>query len=186
MTYGNLPPGQKITNQFPILDLGENPSFNPGTWDFIIEGEVTNTMRTGWAELLKFPTVTQRSDFHCVTGWSRLNDEWEGIQVRALLEFAGPMAEAKYALAFAEGKYTTSLLLSDLLEEDVLLALKFNGNPLEPIHGGPIRLLVPKKYAYKSAKWVRGIKLYKEPVLGYWESRGYSNSADPWKEERYG
>lgn len=180
-----LPPGQKIAKDFPVLHLGEVPAFNPVTWDFFLDGEVRSPVKIGWEIFGKLPRVKQISDFHCVTGWSRLGDEWEGIHVKFLLEMAQPTPEAKYALAFAEGDYTTSLSLKDLMDDDVILALYFRGKPLEPIHGGPVRLHIPKKYAYKCAKWVRGIRLYKALQLGFWESRGYSDSADPWKEERY-
>ncbi len=180
-----LPPGQRTAKDFPVLHLGEVPVFKPDAWDFFVDGEVKNPLRIGWKEFNKLPRVKQINDFHCVTGWSRLGDEWEGIQVKLLLDMAQPGPEAKYALIFAEGNYTTSLPLKDLMEENVLLALNFNGKPLEPIHGGPVRSLVPVLYAYKSAKWVRGIRLYKELHPGFWESRGYSESADPWKEERY-
>ena len=180
-----LPPGQRIAKDFPVLHLGEIPVFKPDAWDFFVDGEVNNPFRISWEEFDKLPKVKQTNDFHCVTGWSRLGDEWEGIQVKLLLDMAQPGPEAKYALIFAEGNYTTSLPLKNLMEENVLLALYFNGKPLEPIHGGPVRSLVPVLYAYKSAKWVRGIRLYKELHPGFWESRGYSESADPWKEERY-
>jgi len=180
-----LPPGQRIAEDFPVLHLGEVPSFDPETWDFFLDGEVKSPLKIGWEVLNKLPRVKQISDFHCVTGWSRLRDEWEGIQVRLLLEMAQPASEAGHALVYAEGDYTTSLALKDLMDNDVLLALQFKARPLEPIHGGPARLLVPKKYAYKCAKWVRGIRLYKEPHRGFWEIRGYSDSADPWKEERH-
>lgn len=185
MKEKQAPPGQRIAKDFPILHLGGVPTFNSETWDFFIDGEVKNPVKIGWEIFSKLPRVKQVNDFHCVTGWSRIGDEWEGIQVKLLLDMAIPNLEAKYALVLAEETYTTSLPLKDLLDADVILALHFNGKPLEPIHGGPVRLLTPKKYAYKSAKWVRGIRLYKEPHPGFWESRGYSESADPWKEERY-
>lgn len=185
MKETKLPPGQRIAKDFPVLHLGEVPSFNPDSWYFFLDGEINNPLKISWEIFSRLPSIKQLSDFHCVTGWSRFGDEWEGIQVRLLLDMAQPKTEAKYALIFAEGDYTTSLFLKDLMEDDVILALYFNGKPVEPIHGGPVRLLVPKKYAYKSAKWVRGIRLYEERRLGFWESRGYSDSADPWKEERY-
>lgn len=185
MKQKKLPPGQTLAENFPVLHAGNVPVFHPETWNFSIDGEVANPLRIGWQDFSRLPGVKQISDFHCVTGWTRLGDEWQGVQVKALLSMTGPKPEAKFALVFAEENYSTSLPVKDLMDDDVLLALYFNGRPLEPIHGGPVRLLVPKKYAYKCAKWVRAITLYQEPHLGFWESRGYSDSADPWKEERY-
>jgi len=183
--HPRLPPGQRLTEGFPILHLGPVPPFTPASWDFVVEGEVENPLHLAWTQFQSLPRVTRRSDFHCVTGWSRLGDEWEGIPVGSLLALARPRPEARFALVVAEGGYTTSLTLAELSEDDVLLALRLNGAELPPEHGGPVRLLVPRKYAYKSAKWVRGIRLSREEQWGYWERRGYSQRADPWRQERY-
>jgi DMSO/TMAO reductase YedYZ molybdopterin-dependent catalytic subunit len=180
-----VPPNQKVTSKFPVLHEGSIPTFDPETWDFVVEGLVEKPMVLGYRDFLKLPTVVSVSDFHCVTGWSRMDNKWEGVAFKTISELAKPLKEARYVTVVAEGDYTTSLPLKDLLDDDVLLAYRFDDKPLEPKHGGPLRLVVPKKYAYKSPKWVRKLRFTAEQELGYWEKRGYSNTADPWKEERY-
>lgn len=180
-----IPPNQTATSKFPVLHAGSVPPFDPEKWDFTVEGLVANPMRLTYAEFLKLPKTVSVSDFHCVTGWSRLDNKWEGVSFKTITELAKPLEEAKYVTIIAEEDYTTSLPLKELLDPDVILAYNFDDKPLPPEHGGPLRLVVPKKYAYKSAKWVRGLRFTKEQELGYWEKRGYSNTADPWKEERY-
>jgi DMSO/TMAO reductase YedYZ molybdopterin-dependent catalytic subunit len=181
-----VPPNQRLTSSFPVLHVGPVPRFDPETWDFVVEGLVENPVKLSFDEFLKLPKVVSISDFHCVTGWSKLNNRWEGVLFKTVVDLVKPLKDAKYVTVVAEGDYTTSLPLSELLSDDVLLGYGFEGKPLEPVHGGPLRLVVPKKYAYKSAKWVRKLRFTKEQELGYWEKRGYSDSADPWKEERYG
>jgi len=181
-----VPPNQRLTSSFPVLHVGPVPKFDPKTWDFVVEGLVENPVRLSFDEFLKLPKLVSVSDFHCVTGWSKLNNRWEGVLFKTVVDLVKPLKDAKYVTIVAEGDYTTSLPLSELLSDDVLLGYGFEGKPLEPVHGGPLRLVVPKKYAYKSAKWVRRLRFTKEQELGYWELRGYSNTADPWKEERYG
>jgi DMSO/TMAO reductase YedYZ molybdopterin-dependent catalytic subunit len=180
-----VPPNQRLTSSFPVLHFGGVPRFDAKTWDFAVEDLVRNPLRLTWAEFLKLPRAVSVSDFHCVTGWSRLDNRWEGVSFRAVYDLVRPLNEARFVTIVAEGEYTTSLLLEDLLDPDVLLAYGFNDKPLAPEHGGPLRLVVPKKYAYKSAKWCRKLRFTKEQELGFWETRGYSNTADPWKEERY-
>ena len=180
-----VPPNQKVTSDFPVLHEGSIPTFDPETWDFAVEGLVEKPMRLAYKDFLKLPAVVSISDFHCVTGWSRMDNKWEGVAFKTISDLAKPLKEANYVTVVAEGDYTTSLPLEDLLDDDVLLAHRFDDKPLEPKHGGPLRLVVPKKYAYKSAKWVRKLRFTAEQELGYWEKRGYSNTADPWKEERY-
>jgi DMSO/TMAO reductase YedYZ molybdopterin-dependent catalytic subunit len=180
-----IPPNQKISSKFPVLHEGSVPRFNPETWDFAVEGLVENPTKFSWEEFLKLPKTVSVSDFHCVTGWSRLDNNWEGVAFRTVCELVKPLKEARYVTIIAEGEYTTSLPLEELLDDNVLLAYRLDDRLLAPEHGGPLRLVVPKKYAYKSAKWVRKLKFTKEQELGYWEKRGYSNTADPWKEERY-
>jgi len=180
-----VPPGQRVTSRFPVLHVGPVPGFDSKTWDFVVEGLVANSVRLGFDEFLNLPKVVRVSDFHCVTGWSRLDNRWEGVLFKTVADLVKPLVEAKYVTIVCEEDFTTSLPLADLLDDDVLLAYGFEGKPLEPVHGGPLRLVVPKKYAYKSAKWVRKLRFTKDQELGYWEQRGYSNTADPWKEERY-
>jgi len=180
-----VPPNQRIASKFPVLHVGTVPKFDPQTWDFVVAGLVKNPVRLTYEDFLKLPKMVSVSDFHCVTGWSKLDNRWEGVAFKTISDLAKPLKEAKYVTFVAEGDYTTSLPLEDLLNNDVLLAYRLDNKPLEPKHGGPLRLIVPKKYAYKSAKWVRKLRFTKERELGYWEKRGYSNTADPWKEERY-
>lgn len=181
-----VPPNQRLTKEFPVLHVGPVPKFDRGTWNFVVEGLVENPIRLGFNEFMKLPKTVSVSDFHCVTGWSRLGNRWEGVSFKTVADLVKPLKEARFATVVAEGDYTTSLPLEELLDDDVLLAYCFEGKPLEPVHGGPLRLVVPKKYAYKSAKWVRMLRFTKDQELGYWEKRGYSNSANPWKEKRYG
>jgi DMSO/TMAO reductase YedYZ molybdopterin-dependent catalytic subunit len=180
-----IPPNQRVTSKFPVLHLGAIPKFDPKTWDFMVEGLVENPLRLTYEKFLKLPRMVSVSDFHCVTGWSRLDSRWEGVAFKTISDLVKPLKEAKYVTVVAERDYTTSLPLEDLLDNDVLLAYRLDDKLLEPKHGGPLRLVVPRKYAYKSAKWVRKLRFTEEQELGYWEKRGYSNTADPWKEERY-
>jgi len=180
-----LPPGQYRVDELPVLHLGFVPVFNQASWRFEAYGLVEKALELSWGDFLSLPRHTSISDFHCVEGWSRLDNKWEGVSFRTIVEIVKPKAEARFCTIECEGDYTTSLPMEDLIDEDVLFAYRLDGKELSPEHGGPLRLVVPKKYAYKSAKWVRRIKFTKEQELGYWEKRGYSNTADPWKEERY-
>ena len=182
---GRGPPNQRVTSKFPVLHVGPVPEFDVKTWDFRVEGLVEKPVRLSFDEFLRLPKVVRVSDFHCVTGWSRFDNRWEGVAFRTIVDLAKLLKEAGFVTVVCDGDYTTSLPLEELLDDDVLLAYEFEGKPLEPVHGGPLRLVVPKKYAYKSAKWVRVLRFTREQELGFWEKRGYSNSADPWKEERY-
>jgi DMSO/TMAO reductase YedYZ molybdopterin-dependent catalytic subunit len=180
-----IPPNQTVTSKYPVLHVGPVPEFDPKTWDFTVEGLVKNAVKLTYVEFMNLPKTVNTSDFHCVTGWSRLDNLWEGVPFKVIHDLVNPLEEAKYVTVVAEGDYTTSLPLNDLLEDDVLLAYRLDGQPLKLEHGGPLRLVVPKKYAYKSAKWVRKLRFTERQELGYWEKRGYSNTADPWNEERY-
>jgi len=180
-----VPPNQRVVTKFPVLHYGSTPKFDPETWNFVVEGLVENPVKLTFEEFLKLPKTVSVSDFHCVTGWSRLNNKWEGVAFKTIADLVKPLKDAKYVTIVCEENYTTSLPFKDLLDGDVLLAYKFDDRPLEPEHGGPFRLVVPKRYAYKSAKWVRRLRFAAEQELGFWEKRGYSNTADPWKEERY-
>jgi DMSO/TMAO reductase YedYZ molybdopterin-dependent catalytic subunit len=154
-------------------------------WTFTIEGLVREPMTWSWQELLALPTQTYTVDIHCVTKWSKLDTEWEGVSVDTLLEHVALAPEARYAMAFCYGDYTTNLPLSDLTNDKAFVAYRYDGRPLPPEHGGPARLVVPHLYFWKSAKWVRGLRLLKEDEPGFWESLGYHRRGDPWKEERY-
>jgi len=181
-----VPPNQRVTSKFPVLHVGTVPVVDLKMWDFRVEGLVENPIRLTYDEFRRLPKNVSVSDFHCVTGWSRLDNRWEGVAFKTIGDLVKPSGEAQYVTIVAEGDYTSSLPLKELLEDDVLFAYAFEDKPLEPEHGGPLRLVVPRKYAYKSVKWVRKLRFTKEQELGFWEKRGYSNTADPWKEERYG
>jgi DMSO/TMAO reductase YedYZ molybdopterin-dependent catalytic subunit len=180
-----LPPGQYHTKKWPILTYEPTPKFDPAAYRFKVWGAVENPFELTWTELLDLPRVQLTADFHCVTTWSRYDNAWEGIHIREILQRAGPTAQAKYVMAHSFTNYTTNLPLEALDDDDVLIALEHDGEELEAEHGGPVRLIVPKLYAYKSAKWLSGLEFMEQDRPGFWEIRGYSNSADPWKEERY-
>ena len=180
-----LPPGQTETKRFPVLSIDSIPFFDGKNWDVFVEGEVLHPKKFSWQEFLSLPSAIITSDFHCVTSWSRLDNVWEGVLMKTIADMVTITSRAHNATVFSEGFYSTSLTVDEILDNDVLLAYTHDGKPLAPEHGGPLRLVVPKKYAYKSVKWVRRILFTKEKELGFWETRGYSDSADPWKEEKY-
>jgi DMSO/TMAO reductase YedYZ molybdopterin-dependent catalytic subunit len=180
-----LPPGQVLTEKWPVLHYGSVPKVDLGTWDFRVFGRVEREQRWTWEEFLALPRVQVRSDIHCVTRWSRYDNLWEGVAVKEVLREAGVKPDAAFVIEHAEQGYTTNLPLSELLRDDVLLALKHDGHDLAPEHGWPLRLVVPGRYFWKSAKWIRGLELAPADRPGFWETNGYHNQADPWKEERY-
>ena len=180
-----VPPGQYLTTKFPVLTYGPVPRFNPQTWDFRITGEVDKPLRFSWEEFQALPRARMVADFHCVTTWSRLDNVWEGVMVNDLIKLAGLKPAARFVLVHCDAGYTTNLPLKYLLDDDVMLAYRHDGQDLTPDHGFPLRLVVPKLYAWKSAKWVRVIEFLDQDVRGFWEVRGYHNRADPWLEERY-
>jgi len=185
MRSRRLPPGQREVKKVLLRHIGSIPLFDPKTWSLTIYGEVEKTSTLTLDGFLALPRVVSISDFHCVEGWSVLDNEWEGVSFQTIVKMAKPKEGVKYVTFECDDGYTTSLPLSELLQDDVLIAHKLNGKSLEPERGGPLRLIVPKKYAYKSAMWLRKIRFTSEQELGYWEKRGYSNTADPWKEDRY-
>lgn len=178
-----IPPGQYLERGFPVLSAGPTPHIDLATWDFSILGEVDQPKRWGWNEFQAFPRETITRDIHCVTKWSKLDTHWEGVSLDVLLEQVN--YDADYIIAFCDGGYTTNLPIEDVLGGKAWIVDTYEGQPLEPQHGGPARLLVPHLYFWKSAKWVRGLRLVDEDELGFWESLGYHNHGDPWKEERY-
>jgi DMSO/TMAO reductase YedYZ molybdopterin-dependent catalytic subunit len=179
------PPGQYLTEKFPVLHYGTVPHVDLAAWDFRVFGLVATPLTLTWDQLQALPRRRQTVDIHCVTRWSRLDTTWEGVPVRLLLDRAGVQSAATHALVHAEQGYTTNLPLEVLEDDDVMLADTYEGRPLDPEHGYPLRLLVPKRYFWKSAKWVRGIELLDHDEPGFWERYGYHNDADPWLEERF-
>ncbi|MBI3002531.1 MAG: sulfite oxidase-like oxidoreductase [candidate division NC10 bacterium] len=180
-----VPPNQRVTRDWPVLHAGRIPRFSEAAWDFRVLGLVAVPLRFTWPEFQALPRVQVVSDVHCVTGWSRLDNRWEGVAARDLLDRAGVKPEARFVIVHAEEGYTTNLPLEVLRDPDVLFADAHDGRPLAPEHGFPLRLVVPKRYFWKSAKWVRGMELVARDQPGFWEVRGYNNNADPWREERY-
>ena len=182
---GRVPPGQYVTSKMPVMSANGTPKIDLATWRLRIFGEVESPLEFSWEEFKALTQTNQTSDFHCVTQWSRLDTVWEGVQVRFVLEQARPRVEAKYVTAHCYDGYTTNLLLADLLRDDALFAHMLDGSPLPPEHGGPMRLVVPHRYGWKSAKWLESLELLTEDKSGYWEQLGYHDRADPWKEERF-
>lgn len=181
---GRIPPGQSLTLKFPVLHYGSVPRFDPGTWTLRSFGLVDRERSWTWDEFRALPTTTLTCDIHCVTRWSKFDTTWEGVRFRDFVALAGVKPEAKYVIAHSDGGYTTNLPLDAMLGDDVLLAYRFDGRPLEPDHGYPLRTLVPERYFWKSAKWLRGIEFAAEDRKGFWEQAGYHNEGDPWKEQR--
>lgn len=179
------PPGQVLTEKWPVLTYGGTPRFDPATWTFRCFGLVEHETTWTWAEVLALPRVQVKSDIHCVTTWSRLDNAWEGIALGEILQRVRPLPAAKFVLQHAEQGYTTNTTLDDLRASDVLLALKHDGRDLEPDHGGPLRMVIPALYFWKSAKWLRGLEFLDVNPPGFWERNGYHMNADPWREERY-
>jgi DMSO/TMAO reductase YedYZ molybdopterin-dependent catalytic subunit len=179
-----LPPGQYLTQKWPVLSYERTPKF-PANWQLNITGEVENPLALSWEAFLALPRTTLTSDFHCVTTWSRYDNTWEGVHIREILKLARPLPTARYVTAHSWTGYTTNLPFESLDDDDVMIVLKHDGQDLEPDHGGPVRLLVPRLYAYKSAKWLNGLEFMANDRPGFWEQRGYHNRANPWEEERY-
>jgi DMSO/TMAO reductase YedYZ molybdopterin-dependent catalytic subunit len=184
-TRPRLPPGQVLTQKWPVLTHGATPQVNRGTWTFRCFGLVEQDVSWTWKEFVQLPRVVVKSDVHCVTRWSRFDNLWEGVSVRELLGRVKVRPGAVTVMAHAEHGYTTNIPLEDLRQEDVLLALKHDGSELPADHGGPCRLVVPRLYFWKSAKWVRAFEFLDVEAPGFWEVNGYHLRADPWREERY-
>ena len=180
-----VPAGQTEVNNFPILDLGIVPEIDTTNWQLRIYGLVEHELNLDWAAFQQLPQVSDISDFHCVTRWSQLDMDWNGVSAQHLLMLAAPLENAKYVTLHGFDGYTTNIDLNALLDVDVIVAHSVLGKPLTREHGGPVRMVVPKRYAWKSAKWLKGIELHAEDRPGFWEVRGYHNYADPWLEQRF-
>ncbi len=188
---GRLPPGQSLTLKWPVLHDGAVPAFDPATWDFRVGGLVDQPIVLSWPEFPALPRREVTSDFHCVTRWSRFDNRWQGVPVQEVLRRARPQPQAAYVMVCGhKGEvrygYTTNLPLADLDRPECLFALRHDGRDLDPEHGGPLRLVVPHLYAWKSAKWVRGLIFMDADKAGYWERAGYQMRGDPFREERFG
>ena len=180
-----VPPGQYLSDRFPVLTVGPNPDYDLSTWDFGVFGEVENPLTLSWDELQQLPVKEVVTDIHCVTRWSKLDTVWRGVPVSEVLDRARVKPSGTHAMAYSDGGYTTNIPLSALYDDDVLLAHTYAGEPLEHDHGAPLRLLVPRRYFWKSAKFLRKLEVMTEDRMGFWELNGYHNDADPWREERH-
>ena len=180
-----LPPGQHLVKNWPVLDLGQQPIVSVDSWKLEVRGLVETPLDLSWAAFQKLEQSTMVSDIHCVTTWSRYDNKWKGVSTRDLLDLAMPKAEAGYVMLTSYDGYTTNLPLSDFAAEDAILATSWEGQPLTRDHGGPMRLVVPHLYFWKSAKWLRSIDLLPADKAGFWEKNGYHMYGDPWREQRY-
>lgn len=181
-----IPPGQYTTTKFPVLTYGETPHVSLKEWRLKVWGLVNKPLTLSWEDFQSLPRKEIVCDLHCVTRWSQLDMKWEGVPFRALAELVAPLAEARFVMQHCFGGYTTNLPLNELFEDDVLIADKYDGLPLAREHGGPVRMLVPKLYLWKSAKWLNGLEFMRDDKPGFWERYGYHNHGDPWTEERFG
>jgi DMSO/TMAO reductase YedYZ molybdopterin-dependent catalytic subunit len=180
-----IPAGQTEVKNFPVLDMGIKPNIAKTDWSLRVYGLVENELNLDWAAFQALPQITEVSDFHCVTRWSQLDMDWQGVRAQDILALAAPLETAKFVTLHGYDGYTTNLSLEALLDDDVLVAHSVLGQALTCDHGGPARMIVPKRYAWKGAKWLKAIELHAEDRLGFWEVRGYHNHADPFLEQRF-
>jgi DMSO/TMAO reductase YedYZ molybdopterin-dependent catalytic subunit len=180
-----LPSGQYLTDRFPVLHVGDVPVYEPGEWNLTIGGLVDNPYTLTFEELTALPSTTLTTDIHCVTKWSKFDTTWKGVRVRDLFERAGMQTGAAYIMGHAEHGYTANLPLGDVLLDESLVVYEYEGEEIEPIHGGPVRLLVPHLYFWKSPKWLRGLELRATDAPGFWEQNGYNMYGDPFLEQRF-
>ncbi len=180
-----IPPGQYLTNDFPVLSAGPTPHTPLAKWSFAVDGLVKQPVKWTWDEFQKLPTQSYVVDISCVTKWTKLDTQWKGVSVDTLFEHVELDPKAMFVIAYAEQGYTTNIPLPDLINGQAFIATEYDGKPLAPEHGGPARLVVPHLYLWKSAKWVRGLRLVERDQPGFWESAGYNNHGDPWRSERY-
>jgi DMSO/TMAO reductase YedYZ molybdopterin-dependent catalytic subunit len=180
-----LPPGQHLVTNFPVLDLGVQPEVPLDKWELKIHGLVENPTALTWQAFMALPQFKDVSDFHCVTTWSQYDMEWEGVSFFTFADLVKPKAEATHVLFRSYDGYTTNNPVAVMMDDDVLVAHAWNGQPLSKQHGGPARVIIPKRYAWKGAKFIREIAFQDHDALGFWETRGYSNTADPWTNDRF-
>jgi DMSO/TMAO reductase YedYZ molybdopterin-dependent catalytic subunit len=184
-TVERLPPGQREVKNWPVLDLGVQPDIPTAKWRLAVNGLVENPISWSWQDFLNQAQDRITSDIHCVTAWSRFDNHWEGLSTRRLLELVKPKPQAKFVIQHSYDGYTTNVALEDFAGDDVLLAHSWEGRPISREHGGPVRLVLPKLYFWKSAKWLTRLEFVEIDRPGFWEVRGYNNHGDPWREERY-
>jgi DMSO/TMAO reductase YedYZ molybdopterin-dependent catalytic subunit len=180
-----IPPGQRLVTDFPVLHAGRVEHLERDAWTLTVSGLVHPSLVLDWAQLLSLESTEQISDIHCVTGWTKLDTRWKGVRMSKLLDGLDVLPETRHVVVHAEGGWTTNLPLEELLRDDVLVAYEFEGRPITAEHGGPVRLLVPGLYFWKSAKWLVGLEFTADQRLGYWERLGYHALGDPWLEQRY-
>lgn len=180
-----LPVGQTETKKWPVLDLGAQPAIALEKWRLIVDGEVENPLQLSWSDFMDLPQTEDVSDFHCVTTWSKLNIAWKGVRFLDLAALAQPKETATHILCYGYDDYTTNVSLEEALKPDVLLVHTAGGQSLPKEHGGPVRMITPQLYAWKGSKWINRIEFLKANKLGFWEERGYSNTAYPWRNDRY-
>ena len=180
-----IPPGQHQTHNFPVLSAGPTPRINVADWTFTIEGLVETPVIFTWEQFNALPRRSFKKDIHCVTKWSKLDTIWEGVSIDTLLEHVTLKSQAQFVMAYSFGGYSTNMSLDDLRNGKAFIGLRFGEQPLTPEHGGPARLVVPHLYFWKSAKWIKGLRLMSDNKPGFWEANGYSLYADPWQEQRY-
>ncbi|MFM8507099.1 MAG: sulfite oxidase-like oxidoreductase [Actinomycetota bacterium] len=180
-----LPPGQYLTDRFPVLHVGDVPTYAPGEWNLTITGAVSAPFTINFEQLVALPSVSITTDIHCVTKWSKFDTQWKGVRVRDLFAQAGIDPQATHLMAHAEFGYTANLPLADATRDDSLVAYAYDDKEIEPIHGGPVRLVIPHLYFWKSAKWLRGLELRSSDAPGFWERNGYHMYADPFREQRF-
>jgi DMSO/TMAO reductase YedYZ molybdopterin-dependent catalytic subunit len=180
-----VPPGQHITKTWPVLDLGVKPKISLSAWSLVVDGAVSAPVTLDWAAFQALPQTEDVSDFHCVTTWSLLDSKWRGVQLSAVAALVGVDASATHLMTYGADGYTTNLALEEAFKEDVLLVHEWNGISLPSEHGGPVRLITPQLYAWKGAKWINRLQFLKADKRGFWEERGYSNTAHPWRDDRY-
>ncbi len=180
-----VPIGQIVTHKWPVLDLGLQPDIPLNEWKLVLDGEVENSVTLNWGQFNALPQTEDISDFHCVTTWSKLNMNWKGVRLLDLAALAQPKETATHILCYGYDDYTTNISLEEALKPDVLLVHSFEGKPLPKEHGGPVRMITPQLYAWKGSKWINRIEFLKKNKLGFWEERGYSNTAYPWRNDRY-
>lgn len=180
-----VPPGQHVSKNWPVLDLGFKPEISTAAWKLTLDGAVEQSVTLDWAAFNALPQVEDESDFHCVTTWSLLDSRWKGVSFSTLAALVQPKASAGFVMAYAADGYTTNVSLEEAMKDDVLLVHTWNGAPLPREHGGPVRMITPQLYAWKGAKWINRLEFMTANKRGFWEERGYSNTAHPWRDDRY-